>query len=62
MIALGDADLGGTTDLDDFGQLLAGLEADGTGWLYGNFDFNESIDLDDFGQLLSGLDFNGEQL
>jgi hypothetical protein len=58
----GDADLGGTVNLDDFGQLLAGLEGGPATWLYGDFDYSGVINLDDFGQFLHGYDNQGAPL
>jgi hypothetical protein len=52
----GDADLGGTVDLDDFNLFLAGYQDPANvpqTWVYGDFDYSGSVDLDDFNLFLA---------
>jgi hypothetical protein len=58
----GDADLSGVVNLDDFGQLLSGLDGASPTWLNGDFDYSGVINLDDFGQFLYGYDEQDEPL
>jgi hypothetical protein len=62
---LGDADLTGQVDLDDFNLFLYGFDANNAApktWVFGNFDYNNTIDLDDFNLFLYGYQSQGGSL
>lgn len=52
---LGDADLSGTTDIDDFGRLAANFNGTDTGWSKGDFNYSGGTDIDDFGLLAANF-------
>jgi autotransporter-associated beta strand protein len=52
---VGDANVDGLVDNDDFGQFLAGFSGSPAQWVFGDFDYNGVIDNDDFGWFLTGL-------
>jgi hypothetical protein len=61
----GDADLNGSTDLDDFNLFLAGYQDSANvpqTWIYGDFDYTGSVDLDDFNLFLAAYQAGGNQL
>lgn len=50
----GDADLTGTTDIDDFGRLAASFNGAGE-WSSGDFNYSGIVDIDDFGLLAANF-------
>jgi autotransporter-associated beta strand protein len=58
----GDADLSGTTTLDDFTLFLNGYQNAGTTWVQGDFDYNGVVTLDDFTLFLAGYQQQGAPL
>jgi autotransporter-associated beta strand protein len=58
----GDADLSGSTTLDDFTLFLIGYQHGGTTWLQGDFDYNGHVTLDDFTLFLLGYQQQGAPL
>jgi hypothetical protein len=53
---LGDANVDGIVDNDDFGQFALGFtNAAPAAWIYGDFDYNGVVENDDFGWFTSGL-------
>lgn len=51
---LGDANLSGTTDIDDFGALASNFNQPGV-WLGGDFNYSGTVDIDDFGLLAANF-------
>jgi autotransporter-associated beta strand protein len=58
----GDADLNGTTTLDDFTLFLNGYQNAGDTWGKGDFDYSGSVTLDDFTLFLRGYQQQGAPL
>ena len=53
---VGDANVDGLVDNDDFGQFLFGFNQPNPQiWINGDFDYNGLVDNDDFGWFLTGL-------
>lgn len=50
----GDADLSGTTNIDDFGRLAANFNLPGR-WALGDFDYSGTVNIDDFGLLAANF-------
>jgi hypothetical protein len=56
---IGDANVDGQVDSDDFNQFLFGFDANNGApktWLNGDFDFDNDVDSDDFNFFLLGFD------
>lgn len=51
---LGDSNLDGRVDIDDFGRLAARFNTSGL-WVDGDFNYNGTVDIDDFGILASNF-------
>lgn len=51
---LGDTDLDGDVDGDDFSGFLAGAGAGAGGWVLGDFDYNLLVNGDDFSSFIAG--------
>jgi autotransporter-associated beta strand protein len=58
----GDADLSGTTTLDDFTLFLNGYQNAGNTWVLGDFDYSGLTTLDDFTLFLKGYQQQGAPL
>jgi ELWxxDGT repeat protein len=58
----GDADLSGSTTLDDFTLFLHGYQTGGTDWFAGDYDFDGLVTLDDFTLFLRGYQQQGVPL
>jgi hypothetical protein len=59
---VGDADLNGSTTLDDFTLFLNGYQNNRSGWVAGDFDYNGRVTLDDFTLFLAGYQNQGAPL
>lgn len=58
---LGDADLDGDVDGDDFTAFLTGTSTGTGGWELGDFDYDNDIDGDDFTAFLTGMGGYGSE-